>query len=235
MNIPKHIAFIMDGNGRWAKAQGKTRTHGHKAGFRNLVHVLNDCKDLGVDAVTCYAFSTENWNRPKKEIDYLMEIPSQIYRENGKEFVTKKIKVKFIGRRDRIPAAALDAIENIERDTKDFTDFTVVIAFDYGSYEELTTTIKKVTTDAINNTISLEDVNPELIDRYLYTNGLPKIDLLVRTSGEQRLSNYLLWQLAYSELYFTDTYWPAFKKDDLLKAINEYNRRNRRFGSIKEA
>ncbi|XMB66801.1 polyprenyl diphosphate synthase [Mycoplasmatota bacterium zrk1] len=234
MIIPKHIAFIMDGNGRWAKAKGKSRTFGHKAGFKNLVEVVKACQDIGVETVTCYAFSTENWNRPASEVSYLMDVPSELYSEKGKEFVEKQIKVRFIGRRDRVPSHTLKAIVSIEEDTKEFTKFEVVIAFDYGSYEELTTSIKKIARDAIDGTIKVEDIDDNLISNYLYTSDLPPIDLMVRTSGEHRLSNYLLWQLAYSELYFPKTYWPDFNKNELLIAINEYNMRNRRFGSIEE-
>lgn len=234
MKIPKHIAFIMDGNGRWAKQRGKSRTFGHKAGFKNLVDVLDASRELGVEAVTCYAFSTENWNRPASEVAYLMEVPIQIYKENGADFVEKEVRVKFIGRRDRVPKNTLKAINSIEEDTKDFTKFTVVIAFDYGSYEELTNAVKKISHQVLDGNLSIDDIDSKLIENNLYTAKLPKIDLMIRTSGEVRLSNYLLWQLAYSELYFTDTYWPDFNKNELIESVKVYNNRNRRFGTIKE-
>ncbi len=232
MNIPKHIAFIMDGNGRWAKERGLTRTKGHEKGFRNLINVADACLDMGVEAITCYAFSTENWNRPRLEVAYLMEIPSQINKENKDEFNEKNIKIIFIGRRDRFPKRTLKAIIELEESTKNNTKMTVCIAFDYGSHNEIITSIKDVAKDVLNG-MSIDDIDEEYFESKLSTNGLPKIDLLIRTSGENRISNFLMWQLAYSELYFPLTYWPDFDKGELEKAIEEYNRRNRRFGTIK--
>jgi len=233
MNIPKHIAFIMDGNGRWAKERGLTRTKGHEKGFRNLINVADACLDMGVEAITCYAFSTENWNRPKLEVAYLMEIPTQINKENKDEFNEKNIKIKFIGRRDRFPKRTLRAIKDLENSTKDNTKMTICIAFDYGSHNEIITSIKDVAKDVLNG-MDVNDINETYFESKLSTFGLPKIDLLVRTSGENRISNFLMWQLAYSELYFPETYWPDFDKVELQKAIEEYSRRNRRFGTIKE-
>jgi len=234
MKIPKHIAFIMDGNGRWAKEKKRSRTFGHRAGFKNLVDVVKACKKIGVEVVTCYAFSTENWNRPEKEVKYLMEVPVEMYYERVDEFIKEEIKVRFIGRRDRFPADTLKAIEDIEEKTNEFTDFQVVVAFDYGAYDEIITAIKNVALDAVNGKIDIDDINESLFEDYLFTKNLPSIDLMVRTSGENRLSNFLLWQLAYSELYFPRTYWPDFKEKELKKAIEVYNNRKRRFGAIEE-
>lgn len=233
MNIPKHIAFIMDGNGRWAKEQGLTRTQGHEKGFRNLINIVDACNELGVEAMTCYAFSTENWNRPKGEVKYLMEIPKQIDRENKDEFKEKNVKVIFIGRKDRVPKQTLKAMQELENFTKDHTGMVVAIAFDYGSHNEMIHAVKEIVSD-VQNGLSIDDINEELFESKLFTAGLPKIDLLVRTSGENRISNFLMWQLAYSELYFPETYWPDFSKESLLDAISEYNKRSRRFGAIKE-
>ncbi len=234
MNIPKHIAFIMDGNGRWAKAQGLTRTQGHEKGFRNLINVVEACQELGCEAITCYAFSTENWNRPKSEVKYLMEIPNQINQENKDEFSKKNIKVIFIGRKDRVPAFTLKAMMKLEKFTENNTGMTVAIAFDYGSHNEMIHAVKEIAKD-VQGGLEIDSIDESLFESKLYTAGLPKIDLLIRTSGESRISNFLMWQLAYSELYFPKTYWPDFKKEDLLEAIVEYNKRSRRFGAIEEA
>jgi len=234
MNIPKHIAYIMDGNGRWAKEQGHTRTYGHKKGVNNLMQIVRDSKDLGVQVMTVYAFSTENWNRPKFEINYLMSIPEELYKKHCSEFLDKDIKVIFIGRKDRVPTKTLEYMEKIENETKDCQSFQVVIGFDYGSYDELINMIKIIANQVKDGIIKSSDIDEDVVNNNLFTAGLPAIDLMIRTSGEQRLSNYLLWQLAYAELYFTSTYWPAFKKDDLIIAIKEFNNRNRRFGSIEE-
>lgn len=233
MNIPKHIAFIMDGNGRWAKERGLTRTEGHQVGFRNLIDVVEACNELGVEAMTCYAFSTENWNRPKDEVKYLMEIPSQIDKENKADFNEKNVKVFFIGRKDRVPADTLAAMNELEAFTKDNTGMKVAICFDYGSHNEMIHAVKEIVKD-VESGLNIEDINEELFESKLFTYGMPAIDLLIRTSGEYRISNFLMWQLAYSELYFPETYWPDFKKDNLLDAIREYNRRSRRFGAIEE-
>jgi undecaprenyl diphosphate synthase len=222
----KHIAFIMDGNGRWAKAQGKSRQDGHKAGFDNLVEILKAAKDLGLESVTCYAFSTENWKRPKPEIDFLMNIPMELYKQRKQELLDTKIKIQFVGRRDRIPAHTLQAIEQIETDTSDFTGFTGYIAFDYGSQDELVRVMNKFLNDPL-----IHQVDEALISSYL---EVPTIDLLIRTSGEVRLSNFLLWQCAYAELLFVDTYWPDFTPARLHEALEEYNERSRRFGGLKE-
>jgi undecaprenyl diphosphate synthase len=222
----KHIAFIMDGNGRWAKAQGKSRQDGHKAGFDNLVEILKAAKELGLESVTCYAFSTENWKRPKPEIDFLMNIPMELYKQRKQELLDTKIKIQFVGRRDRIPTHTLQAIEQIEEDTSDFTGFTGYIAFDYGSQDELVRVMNKFLSDPL-----IHQVDEALISSYL---EVPTIDLLIRTSGEVRLSNFLLWQSAYAELLFVDTYWPDFTPARLHEALEEYNERSRRFGGLKE-
>lgn len=233
MKIPRHIAFIMDGNGRWANERGLTRTEGHQVGFRNLIDVVDACNELGVEAMTCYAFSTENWNRPDDEVKYLMEIPSQLDRENKEDFQEKNVRVKFIGRKDRVPASTLAAMNELEEFSKDNTGMEVAICFDYGSHNEMIHAVKEIVKD-VQNGLSVEKIDEELFESKLFTNGMPPIDLLVRTSGEYRISNFLMWQLAYSELYFPKTYWPDFKKDNLLEAISEYNKRSRRFGTIKE-
>lgn len=227
MNIPKHIALILDGNGRWAKKRGLSRSQGHEAGFNNLFDVIKDCKDLGISFVTCYAFSTENWNRPKKEVAFLMDVPVKLFERERKRLIDEDIKVRFIGRRDRIPTHTLKAIEKTEKLTEEHQGIEVLIAFDYGGRDEITR--------AFNKAIDLgNQVTESIVEALLDTTNAPRVDLLIRTSGEERLSNFMLWQVAYAEFVFTDTYWPDFSKNELLEAINEYNRRNRRFGSIKD-
>ena len=222
MSELKHIAFIMDGNGRWAKAQGKNRQEGHKAGFDNLIEILKECKRMGLTSATCYAFSTENWKRPQAEVEFLMKVPVDLYNARKQELLKSEIRVQFVGRRDRIPPATLKAIEDIELETYKFEPFTAYIAYDYGSKDELVRLLEEARTS--NNVIT-----EEYIDHYL---PVPAIDLLIRTSGEQRLSNFLLWQLAYAELLFVEDYWPDFTPLRLLEAVEEYNERSRRYGGL---
>jgi undecaprenyl diphosphate synthase len=219
-----HIAFIMDGNGRWAKEQGKSRQEGHKAGFDNLVEILKECKAQGLQSATCYAFSTENWKRPQAEVDFLMNVPMELYKQRKQELLDTKIKIRFVGRRDRIPKHTLNAIEQIETDTKDFTDFTGYIAFDYGSHDELVSVINHIKQDS-----TIQTIDESLIASML---EVPTIDILIRTSGEVRLSNFLLWQAAYAELVFVQDYWPDFGPSRLQEVLIEYNKRNRRFGGL---
>ena len=222
MSELNHIAFIMDGNGRWAKAQGKNRQEGHKAGFDNLIEILKECKRIGLTSATCYAFSTENWKRPQAEVEFLMKVPIDLYNARKQELLKSEIKVQFVGRRDRIPPATLKAIEDIELETSKFEPFTAYIAYDYGSKDELVRLLEEARTS--NNVIT-----EEYIDQYL---PVPAIDLLIRTSGEQRLSNFLLWHVAYAELLFVEDYWPDFTPLRLLEAVEEYNERSRRYGGL---
>lgn len=233
-NIPRHIALILDGNGRWAKSKGKPRFFGHREGARNIVRVAKECEKLGVEAMTCYCFSTENWKRPELEVKYLMQTPVKFYKRYKDRILNSTFKIKVIGRRNVIPNSLLKVIEEIEEGTKNHTGLKLTLCIDYGSYEEITTAVKKIASDVKNGIIDVDKITPELITNNLYTSDLPKLDLLVRTSGEERISNFMLWQLAYSELYFTDVYWPAFNEDELHKAIFSYQHRNRRFGGLKE-
>ena len=232
--IPKHIAIIMDGNGRWAKSKNRRRTYGHKKGSENLKDIAIACQQLGIKALSVYAFSTENWRRPKAEIDYLMKLPSQFEETFKGRFKETDIRVMFSGRRDRFPADVQDLITRVEEKTKDRTAMTLNICFDYGSYTEMLDAVKEISVAYKNDEIDLDDITEDLMTSYLYTKELPKLDLLIRTSGEQRLSNFLLWQLAYSELYFADVHWPAFDKQELLKALDDFQSRNRRFGGLKK-
>ena len=232
--LPKHIAIILDGNGRWAKKRGLPRNLGHRKGAFNLKDIAVECDKLHISHLTVYCFSTENWNRPKKEVDYLFNQPIKYFHRYRSKLSQINIKVKFIGRRDRFSDEFLKCLEEVEEVTKNNTGLTLTIACDYGSYEELTTATKKIAQMVKDNIINIDDITPELISNNLYTKDYPDLDLLIRTSGEIRISNYLLWQLAYSELYFTDVYWPDFDVKELHKALNSYANRNRRFGGLKE-
>ena len=232
--IPEHIAIIMDGNGRWAKKRGLSRTVGHKMGTDNLKNIAIACKELGIKALSVYAFSTENWSRPKAEIDYLMGLPKYFEETFKGKFEDNEIRVIFSGRKDRFPSDIQDLIKRVEEKTKDRKSMTLNICFDYGSYTEMLTAVKEISEEYKSGSIKLEDINEDLMKNHLYTKELPDLDLLIRTSGELRISNFLLWQLAYSELYFPKVHWPAFNKKELLKAIDNFQKRNRRFGGLKE-
>lgn len=230
--IPQHIAIIMDGNGRWAKARRMPRTYGHKKGSENLKDIAIYCNKLGIKALSVYAFSTENWKRPKEEIDYLMSLPKEFEETFKGRFEEEDIRVVFSGRRDRFPKDVVELIERVEEKTKDRKGLILNICFDYGSHTEMLEAVKTISEEYKNGLISLDDITVERFDDYLYTKELPPLDLLIRTSGEERISNFLLWQLAYSELYFAKAHWPAFNQKQLLKALADFQSRNRRFGGL---
>ena len=219
-NIPKHVGIIMDGNGRWAKKRGQPRSFGHYMGGKNLFTVAKEAKDLGIETLTVYAFSTENWKRPKDEIDYLMQTPVDFYYKNVDKFNKIDYKISFIGRRDRIPQNLLDVITDMEIKTKDFHGFELVVALDYGGYDEIVRAVNQ-------STLPIDQTQ---IEKHLMISK--PVDLLIRTSGELRLSNFLLWQASYAELYFTKIHWPSFNGKELKKAIKEYQKRNRRYGGL---
>ena len=232
--IPAHIAIILDGNGRWAKERNMPRTYGHIKGLKNLVRVSKHCNELGIKCLTVFAFSTENWNRPTKEVEFLMKAPIEFLKESSKKLSEGSVCIKFIGRKDRFPDETLKAINEIEFKTKDNTGMKLNVAFDYGSRNELVTVTQKIAELVKDDKIAISEINEELIENNLFTSGDPKLDLLIRTSGEMRISNFLLWQLSYAELYFTDCYWPDFNKKELFNAILSFQKRSRRFGSISE-
>lgn len=226
LRVPNHIAIIMDGNGRWAKEKGMPRTYGHKAGADTLRKILTSCGELGIKYLTVYAFSTENWKRAKEEVDTLMFL-FKTYLKNEKKLLMKN-NVKFLvsGRKEGVSKDLLSEISKLEEATKGNTGITLNIAFNYGGRAELVDAIKEIVK---NNE---KEITEETVEKYLY-NQLPDPELLIRTSGEMRISNFLLWQIAYSEIYVTDTYWPDFNKDELIKAIESYQKRDRRFGGVK--
>lgn len=232
--IPKHIAIIMDGNGRWAKKRSMPRTFGHKKGSENLKDIALVCNEIGIKALSVYAFSTENWKRPKAEIDYLMNIPKEFEETFKGKFKENNIKVMFSGRRDRFPEHVKDLIKRVEEKTKDRTGLVLNICFDYGSYTEITDGVKEIVKEVQDKKLSIEDITPEVIGDHLYTRELPHLDLMIRTSGEERISNFLLWQIAYSEFYFAKKHWPAFNRKELFKALDNFQKRNRRFGGLKK-
>ena len=226
LNIPNHIAIILDGNGRWAKMKGKPRTYGHKVGFDLIEPISIYAKSLGVKALSLYCFSTENWNRPEGEVNYLMSVPSKFENKISK-YKENNIKVIVSGRKTKVPEATLKSLNKLEEETKDSTGLILNICFDYGALYD----IKCAINDIINS--GIKEVNDNTIYDYLSTKDLPKVDLMIRTGGELRLSNFLLLECAYAEFYFTNKYWPEFKESDLLEAIKDYSSRNRRFGGIK--
>ncbi|ETN95057.1 isoprenyl transferase [Zhouia amylolytica] len=232
--IPKHIAIIMDGNGRWAKQRGKLRVFGHERGTKSVREVVEGCAELGVDCLTLYAFSTENWNRPKVEVRTLMKLLVSALKKEYKNLKKNKIQLNAIGDLNALPSSTKKELLEVIEKTKNNTGLKLTLALSYGSREELKTAVKSIADKVKNNIISLEKIDESVINNHLYTHNLPDVDLLIRTSGEQRISNFLLWQIAYAELYFTDTLWPDFNKQQLFEAIINYQNRERRFGKISE-
>lgn len=229
--VPKHIAIILDGNGRWAQNRSMPRKYGHKVGGDNLLNIMKFSQKIGIKNLTVYAFSTENWKRPKEEVDYLMNAPIKFFDKHIPIFKELKIKVKFIGDLEKIPTALKEKCDEITKITKDYNDFVLAIALNYGSKDEIVTAVKKVISSA-NTENLLQEITEESIEKNLYTSDMYPLDLLIRPGGELRLSNYLLWQVAYSELYFSNVLWPDFNNNELLLAIHDYQRRNRRFGGL---
>lgn len=233
-NIPKHLAIIMDGNGRWAKQKGFIRTLGHESGSKSVKLIIQECLDLGVEYLTLYAFSTENWNRPKLEVDTLMRVLINSLKKELKTMQEGNIKMNAIGNLEKLPKNAQKQLFDVLDKTKDNTKMTLTLALSYGSREELVNVVKIISNKVKNNIISIDSIDDSIINEHLYTHNLPDVDLLIRTSGEHRISNFLLWQIAYAELYFTDVLWPDFKEQDLHEAIISYQKRERRFGKTSE-
>jgi undecaprenyl diphosphate synthase len=233
-NIPKHLAIIMDGNGRWAKQKGFLRTLGHESGSKSVKKIIQECLDLGVEYLTLYAFSTENWNRPKLEVDTLMRVLINSLKKELKTMQEGNIKMNAIGNLEKLPKNAQKQLFDVLDKTKSNTKMTLTLALSYGSREELVNVVKIISDKVKNNIISIDSIDDSIINEHLYTHNLPDVDLLIRTSGEHRISNFLLWQIAYAELYFTDVLWPDFKEQDLHEAIISYQKRERRFGKTSE-
>ena len=233
-NLPKHLAIIMDGNGRWAKQKGLLRTLGHESGTKSVKVTVETCAKLGIENLTLYAFSTENWNRPKLEVDTLMKLLVGSLRKELKTLQENNIRLNSIGNLSKMPKSILKELNEVIEKTKNNTRMTLTLALSYGSREELLNVVKKISDKVKNNIISIDAIDDSIINEHLYTQNLPDVDLLIRTSGEHRISNFLLWQIAYAELYFTNVLWPDFKDQDLYEAIISYQKRERRFGKTSE-
>ena len=234
MNVPNHIAIILDGNGRWAKAKGLPRGYGHVKGCANLEQVCYDIKDLGVKYLTVYAFSTENWKRSREEVDGLMKLFRSYLKKCIKISRDNKMKIEITGDISAFAPDIQESIRKLEEFSKDYDELYFQIAMNYGSRDEITRGMRKMAQDVADGKVSPDQITEDTIGSYLDTAGVPDPDLLIRTSGEQRLSNLLMWQLAYTEFYFTDVAWPDFHKAELVQAIEKYNQRDRRYGGVKE-
>ena len=233
-NLPKHLAIIMDGNGRWAKQKGMLRAFGHENGTKAVRETVETCAKLGIENLTLYAFSTENWNRPKLEVDTLMKLLISSLKGELKTLQNNDIRLNSIGNMDTLPASVKKELSEVIEKTKNNTRMTLTLALSYGSREEIVNAVRKISDKVKNNIISITDIDESIINQHLYTQNLPDVDLVIRTSGEHRISNFLLWQIAYAEFYFTDVLWPDFREKDLYEAIISYQKRERRFGKTSE-
>ena len=234
MNIPKHVAIILDGNGRWAKSKGMPRNYGHTMGAKNVETICEEAYRMGIKYLTFYAFSTENWNRPDSEVRALMSLLENYLKTCMKTAKKNNIRVRIIGDITRLEESFQKQIKELEEASKEYDGLNLQIAINYGSRDEMLRAMKKMASCIEDGTLKSSDITEQVFERYLDTADIPDPDLLIRTSGEQRLSNYLLWQLAYSEFYFTEVPWPDFDKRELEKAIEAYQKRNRRFGGLTE-
>ena len=232
--LPNHIAIIMDGNGRWAKQKGRPRVYGHKHGVTSVRKTIETCTEIGIKYLTLYAFSTENWNRPKLEVKTLMSLLVSSLKKELKTFQKNNIKLMAIGNLNGLPEKAQKELADVIEKTKNNTALTLTLALNYGSRDEIVNVIKNISEKVVNKSLKVEEIDENIINNHLYTFSLPDVDLMIRTSGEKRISNFLLWQIAYAELYFTDTLWPDFRKESLLNAILDYQNRERRFGKTSE-
>ena len=231
--IPNHIAIIMDGNGRWAKERNLPRALGHKAGVEAIRKIVKECNNLGVKYLTLYAFSTENWNRPLKEVDSLMKLLVDYLKNEFEELNANDVVINSIGNISELPLICRAELNNAYEKTKNNNGLILNLALNYGGRNEIVDAVKEITLDLISKRISKDEINEDLLSRYMYTSGMPDPDLIIRPSGELRLSNFLLWQSAYSELWFSDINWPDFHEEELKSAILNYQKRDRRFGKVK--
>lgn len=233
MRVPTHVAIILDGNGRWAKAKGMPRNYGHTQGAKNVEVICEEAWNMGIKYLTVYAFSTENWSRPEKEVAALMKLLRNYMKNCVKTAHKNHMRVRVIGDKSRLDEDIQRSIEELERETKDNDGLNFQIAINYGSRDELLRAVRRMAADVKNGRLLEQEISEEIFSSYLDTADIPDPDLLIRTSGELRISNYLLWQIAYSELYFCDVPWPDFSKEELEKAVEDYNNRDRRFGGVK--
>ena len=233
-NIPTHLAIIMDGNGRWAKNLGKQRVFGHREGVKRVQEIVETAQREGIQYLTLYTFSTENWNRPKEEVSVLMRLLVRSLKTELNKMLKNGVRLNTIGNQDRLPEEVKEMLGECVEKTKNNDRLVLTLALNYGGKEELTQMVQQISLKVKNNIISPENVDETIINKHLYTQNLPEVDLLIRTGGEHRISNFLLWQIAYAELYFTSTYWPEFDTDALKEAIANYQNRERRFGKTSE-
>ena len=232
--VPKHVAIIMDGNGRWAKGRGMSRVFGHRNALTAVRESIESAAQIGVKAITLYAFSTENWNRPKLEVDALMSLLVNSLKKELITFQKNGVIVNAIGNIENLPNKAKKALNEVIIQTKDNSKIIMTLALSYGSREEIVNAIKNISKKVVNKELSVKEIDENIINNHLYTFNLPEVDLMIRTSGEQRISNFLLWQMAYAELYFTNVLWPDFRKEHFYDAIIDYQNRERRFGKTSE-
>lgn len=233
LNIPNHVAIILDGNGRWAKKRFMPRNYGHMQGAKVVEQICEDADSIGIKYLTVYAFSTENWNRPQDEVEALMKLLRNYLKDCIKRANNNNMRVRVIGEKSRLSDDIRSKIKELEECSKNNTGLNFTIALNYGSRDEIVRAVREISKDVKDGKISESDIDDKMISDYLDTKGIPDPDLLIRTSGEERLSNFLLWQLAYTEFYFTDVLWPDFNKKELIKAVEKYNERDRRFGKVK--
>ena len=231
-NIPQHVAIIMDGNGRWAKARGKIRTQGHKVGAETLKTIVRAADTLGIKAITAYAFSTENWKRPVTEVHFIMELLSRYLTSEIEEFKENNVQVRFMGSREGLPDIVIEKMDHAIEETKNDTGIILNLAINYGGQAEILHAVKSIAQQVADGTLKVEDIDAPVFENNLYSNGLPAPDLLIRTGGDLRVSNFLLWQIAYSEIWTTQVFWPDFTPDMLVEAIKMYQKRERRFGGL---
>lgn len=231
-NIPKHIAIIMDGNGRWAKKKGLPRIAGHKEGMNNVTKTVRAANKYGVEILTMYAFSTENWKRPQSEVDFIMRLPKQFLHVYLPEMIENNVQIRTIGEFEALPTHTKEAVQYAVDQTKDNDGLILNLALNYGSRYELLRAMKEIMHEVESSSLAIDDVDEDTLSSYLYTKNMGDPDLLIRTSGEKRVSNFLLWQIAYSEFWFTDILWPDFDEGVFVQALQEYQRRKRRFGGV---
>ena len=233
-NLPKHVAIIMDGNGRWAKSRGEERTFGHKNAISAVRNAISACNKVGIEYLTLYTFSTENWNRPNDEVDTLMSLLSETLLKEAAELFSKGVRLHVIGEVENLPTLVREQLLNVVELTKKNSNGNLVLALSYGSQREILNAVKEIAQEVKEGKISTEDIDEKLFENHLYTKDLPPVDLLIRTSGEVRISNFLLWQIAYAELQFLDIFWPDFQEEHLYQCIVNYQNKERRFGKTSE-
>jgi undecaprenyl diphosphate synthase len=231
-NVPKHVAIIMDGNGRWAKQRAMPRVAGHRAGMKTVKEITKAANDIGVQVLTLYAFSTENWKRPAQEVEFLMRLPQEYLATELEELIERNVQVRMVGYEENLPDYTLQAIREAREKTGHNTGLILNFALNYGSRAEMISAVKQIAQEAKEGKLDIEQIDETMFSSYLTTRGLPDPDLLIRTSGELRLSNFMLWQLAYSEFWFSDVYWPDFSRKHFYEAIKAYQQRNRRYGAL---